>query len=217
MEHAGEDAMGRVIGLAVLVAALVLGACSGGADAGGATTSTSAPNIPSTTQPQGSTTSSVSPEAAISTTRILLVGNSITSTGGVWVPVDSGCDTVTLVATYTDLASDTRTAGWQAVLAGDANLLANPGFESGSTGGWGIFEGDGFPGDTLFAMTNPFGIATVRTGSYAAQLTSGEGSNRTTPAGYDQVIQVTPGESYSGFVWFAEPETRIGASPPRTS
>ncbi|KAA3638852.1 MAG: hypothetical protein DWP92_05530 [Armatimonadetes bacterium] len=116
------------------------------------------------------------------------------------IPLDGGCETVTLVATSTDLDSDTRTAAWEALFVGDNNLLANPGFESGGIGpGWGIFKGDGFPGDTVFGV----GGSPVRTGSFAALLTSGEGSSRTVPAGYDQVVQVTPGQSYSGFVWFA--------------
>lgn len=67
--------MGRVVGFAVVVAALLLGACSGGADADGITSATSEPSIASTTQPLAPSTSLESVDSA---TRILFVGNSLT-------------------------------------------------------------------------------------------------------------------------------------------
>jgi hypothetical protein len=67
-EREGEDVMGRMTGFAVLVAALILGACTDGADSGGITTSTTGSAVASTT----------STESADSPTKILFVGNSLT-------------------------------------------------------------------------------------------------------------------------------------------
>lgn len=74
--------MGRVIGFATLAAALVLGACSGGADAGGATTSNPMSTIASTTQPLASTTALAPAGPVDSSPKVLFVGNSFTSSAG---------------------------------------------------------------------------------------------------------------------------------------
>jgi hypothetical protein len=74
-ERRGEIVMSRVAGLTVVVAALVLGACSASDNSGETTTSTAAPATTSTVQTQASTTSV---ESVPSATRILFVGNSLT-------------------------------------------------------------------------------------------------------------------------------------------
>jgi hypothetical protein len=81
-ECEGEVAMGRLIGFAVLVAALMLGACTDGAESGESTTSTTGPASASTTQALASTTSADSADPADPATKILFVGDGLTLVEG---------------------------------------------------------------------------------------------------------------------------------------
>jgi hypothetical protein len=77
----------------------------------------------------------------------------------------------------------------------------NPGFETGNASGWTVFD-DSNP---YWGCNNPYvGTLNTHSGLFTASMRISESCSDEGPAGWEQTVSVTQGESYTASTWYSQ-------------